>query len=393
MIGIFISILVVCIVLILFSRPRRRDGLAPEGGSRIKNALALAMVKSGTKKRPDWQSASLADGRVPVPEGVEEAHYNDSFVFQGADAEGNVLLTRLGFRGGGKEAEVWMWAAFSGERYANDERSVKLTSDADPQEIAAAGLSFEIVAEGEWELTFKGTLNGKPSEVKLNWKADAAMYCSADHMDPKGTALAMAEMPWGREYFERIRSEKQIRIEQGGLLTGTFRVDGRSYDVNMRGIRDHSWGKRDWTFLNRYLWTILALEKELEISGMKVKYLAVSPVDYGDSFKRLASGWIAGDEGVLPVSYTTDLMDIGGNGVIPGRFTLKFRVPGSELLIMEVERRQPEIPWIVQGGGFEVNEAWCGVTINGVKGAGLSEFGYAADRGYLRPFEDEDADN
>ena len=387
MTAIFVSILVVCIVLIAFSRPRRRDGLAPEGGSRIKNALAIAMVKSGAKKRPEWQSVSLADVRVPIPEGLEEAHYNDSFVFQGADSQGNVLLTRLGFRDGGKDAEVWMWGAFNGERYSNDERYVKLTSDANSLDIAAAGLSFELIREGEWCLTYKGTLNGKLSEVNLNWKADAAMYCSADHMDPRGTALAMAEMPWSREYFERIRSEKQVRIEQGGILTGTFKVDGRSFDVNMRGIRDHSWGKRDWTYLNRYLWTVLALDEETEIAGIKVKYLAVSPVDYGDSFKRLASGWIAGDDDVLPVSFATDLMEIGGDGIIPGKFTLKFRVPGSKLLTLEVDRRQPEIPWVMQGGGFEVNEAWCGVTLNGVKGVGLSEFGYAGDRGYSRPFE------
>jgi len=388
MTAVFVPILVVCIVLIAFSHPRRKDGLSPEGGSRVKNAIALAMVKAGNKNRPDWQSASLADGRVPVPQGVEEANYNDSFVFQGADADGNVLLTRMGFRSGGKEAEVWMWGVFDGERYANDEHLLKLTSDADPQEIAAGGLRFELITPGEWKLTYSGTLNGKPSEVILNWKADAAMYCSADHMDPKGTAMAMAEMPWSREYFERLRSEKQVRIEQGGILTGTFTVDGRSFDVNMRGIRDHSWGKRNWAYLNRYLWTILALNEPADIAGIQVKYLAVSPVDYGDSFRRLASGWIAGDEGVLPVSFSTDLMEVGGDGVIPGKFTMKFRVPGSDVITLDVDRRQPEMPWLVQNAEFEVNEAWCGITLNGVKGAGLSEFGYAADRGYHRPFED-----
>lgn len=392
MAAIFISILIVCIVLILFSRPRRRDGLAPEGGNRIKNALAVAMVKSGTKKRPDWQSADLADGRVPVPEGVEKANYNDSFVFQGADADGNVFLTRLGFRAGGSEAEVWVWAAIGGDRFANDERWVKLTSEAEPSAIEAAGLKYELIRAGEWRLSYKGTLNGEPSEMNLIWKAEAAMYCSADHMDPKGTALAMAEMPWSREYFERIRSEKQIRIEQGGILAGSFKAGDRSFDIDMKGIRDHSWGKRDWTYLNRYLWTVLALDEEIEIAGLKVSYLAVSPVDYGDSFKRLASGWVAGPDGVLPVSFATDLMEVGGDGVIPEKFVLKFRTPGSELLTLEVDRKQPEIPWVMQGKGFEVNEAFCRVSLNGISGVGLSEFGYAADRGYHRPFETGDED-
>jgi hypothetical protein len=384
---IFLSVLVVCIVLLAFSHPRRRDGLVPEGGTRVKNVIAFLMVKAGARRRPEWQSAEPADHRVPVPDGVEKEHYNDSFVFQGADSRGNVLLTRLGFRGGNREAELWFWGVFDGYRYANDQHQAGLSVDADPAAISAAGLTYEHRGNGEWHIRYRGPLNGAPAEADLTWKADAAMYCSAEHMDLKGTSRAMAEMLWSKEYFKRIRSEKQVRIEQGGLLTGTVKTTDQVFHVNMRGIRDHSWGKRDWTFLNRYLWTVLALDEEIEIAGMKVTYLAVSPVDYGDSFKRLASGWIAGPGGVKPVSYSTDLMEIGGDGLIPERFTLKFRVPGSPVLELEVDRRQPEMPWYVQNGGFEINEAWCRVTLNGVKGYGLSEFGYASNRGYNRPME------
>ena len=318
--------------------------------------------------------------------------YNDSFVFQGADSEGNVFLTRLGFRSGNREAEIWFWGVDAGKRYANDVRHIGLPPDADAAAIAAGGLSYEKIGEGEWRIRYEGTLNGEVSSADLIWKADAAMYCSADHMDPKGTARAMAEMPWSREYFERIRSEKQVRIEQGGLLSGRIEFGGQKIDINMRGIRDHSWGKRDWNFLNRYMWTVLALDEETEIAGIKVKYLAVSPVDYGDSFKRLASGWIAGNDGVKPVSFSTSLMDIGEDGVIPADFTMKFRVPGSGLLSLSVERRQPEIPWLVQGRDFEINEAWCGISLDGVKGVGLSEFGYAGGRNYHRPFESGEAE-
>ena len=386
---ILISIVIVCVVLLLFSRPRRRDGLAPEGGSRLKNLAAILMVRAGNRRRPPWQSAAPADRRVPVPDGVERSQYNDSFVFQGSDAAGNTLLTRLGFRGGGTEAELWFWGAFDGGRAANDTRLVSLESDADPEVIAAGGLSYAKSGAGEWRIGYRGSLDGVDSEVDLTWTADAAMYCSAEHMDPVGTAKAMAEMPWSRDYFARISSEKQVRIEQGGRLTGTVRRGDDSWTVDMRGIRDHSWGKRDWSFLNRYLWTVLALEEPLEIAGLKVTYLAVSPVDYGDSFKRIASGWVAGPSGVLPVSFATDLMEIGGDGTIPQLFTLRFRVPGSEVLTLEVDRRQPEMPWLVQNGAFEVNEAWCGIRLNGVPGYGLSEFGYAAGRGYRRPFDED----
>ena len=104
-----LAILIVCLGLLLFSRPRSRKNLVPEGGPRIKNALAWLMVKSGEKRRESWQDVRLADSRVPVPDGVDEEMYNDSFVFQGADADGNVFLTRLGFRNGGREVEIWFW--------------------------------------------------------------------------------------------------------------------------------------------------------------------------------------------------------------------------------------------------------------------------------------------
>ncbi len=382
-----LSVVAVCVLLLAFSRPRRRDGLAPEGGSRIKNALAVAMVKSGDRRRPAWQSAELSDQRVPVPEGVEEANYNDSFVFQGSDAEGNVLLTRLGFRGGGKVAEVWFWAVVNGEKFANREQRAVLSPDASKDEIAATGLKYEKTADGLWSIAYDGKLNGVPSSARLSWRSDSAMYCSADHMDHRSTALSMAEMPWNREYFQRIRSEKQVRIEQGGILTGSLSVGEKQFDIDMRGIRDHSWGKRDWTYLNRYLWTVMALDEELNVAGVPFRYLAVSPVDYGDSFKRLSSGWLAGKNSVLPVTFCTDPVEIGSDGVIPSRFALRFRVPGSELLTLELERRQPEMSWLVQNSSFEINEAWCGFTLEGKKGFGLSEFGYAADRGYFRPFE------
>ena len=390
MILIIISVVVLCLVFVLLSRPRRRDGLVPEGGSRIKNALAIAMVKSGGRNKPEWQSAAPADARVPVPEGVGVKDYNDSFVFQGADADGNVFLTRLGFRDGGENVEIWFWGAFGGRRFVNDDQFITGLGDADQTTVSAPHLSYERIGEGEWRIRFDGTLDGKAAKADLTWKADAPMYCSADHMDAKSMALAMAEMPWSREYFDRIGSEKQVRIEQGGSLTGSIDAGGEAIPVKMIGVRDHSWGKRDWQFLNRYIWTVLAMDEPVEIAGIKVRYLAIYAVDYGDSFKRLSSGWIAGDGGVLPVTHTVDLMDVGNDGVIPEKFNLDFRVPGSGKCVMEVDRRQPEVPWMLAGGRFEVNEAYCSVVLNGTRGYGCAEFGYAGGRGYGRPFETEE---
>ena len=392
MVPIIIGVLAASVVLVLFSRPRSRQGLAPEGGSRLKNAAALLLTKAGPRNLEDWRTIDNCDNRVPVPEGVEEANYNDSFVFQGADAGGNIFLTRLGFRNAGREVEVWFWGSDGGERYANDERFIARDSDPDPDGISAGGLTYEKLEDGVWKISFAGSINGQEGRGELIWKADAAMYFSPVHMDPRSTARAMAEMPWSRDYFESLRSENAVRIEQGGRLRGEISFGGRTVKLEMKGIRDHSWGKRDWNFITRYMWTILSLEQPTEICGVEARYLAISPVDYGDNFKRMATGWIAGSDEVKPVAYITDMAHIGNDGVIPGRFELKFRSPDARPVTIDVERRQPEMPWIVFDGRFEVNEAWCGVKVNGTRAYGVAEFGYSADRGYNRPFEKGDVD-
>ena len=385
---VIIVILAAVFLFMLFSNPAHNSDLVPQGGKRIKNMLSFLMVKSGIKHLPEWQTVKNADNRLEIPEGVDKEQFNDSFVFQGSDNSGNVFLARIGFRGGGKEAEVWFWGVFDGKKYVNDTRLVKF-NEPDLSGMSAGGLEFIKTGSNTWQIKYNGTLNGNPAEVKLNWTNKSAIYSSAENMSIKSTALAMAEMPWSREYFEKLRSEKQARIEQGGIVSGTVKADGKEYTLNMKGIRDHGWGKRNWSYINRYIWIIVSLNREIEIAGEKINYLVISPVDYGETFKRLASGWLGGKDTILPVDSTTDLALIGEDGVIPEKFNIQFEVPGSDVLTMSVVRKAPEMPWIVQNGAFEVNEAWCAVEINGVKGTGLAEFGYAAGRGYNRPFETE----
>ena len=62
---------------------------------------------------------------------------------------------------------------------------------------------------------------------------------------------------------------------------------------------------------------MLAFDEPVELFGMKAKYMGISPVNYGDSFRRITTGWVAGDDEVKPVCYATDLLHIGNDGVIP----------------------------------------------------------------------------
>lgn len=380
----FIAVL----ILLLVTRPFKGK-LLPRGGPRYKILLALLLLKLGSFKREDKLGFEYANRRVPALPGTDPEHYNDSFVFQASDEEGRLFMTRLGFRGGGREAEVWLWMVIDGKKYVNVKELVPLKGSDDGISIEAAGLSYHCLDDenNTWRIRYDGKM--KPGNIQckvdVTFTASSAMYHSGIHMDPMTVARAMSEMPWSREYFERLSSENQTRIEQGGQLTGTVTLGTRKHKLDMLSIRDHSWGKRDWTFINRYIWNVISFTEDVMIKGRAYNYMVYTTVDYGTTFKHLVSGWIAGKDTVLPIIKATDMTNLGVDGEIPEFFLVKFKPKGGPVLHLKHHRLQPEQPWMTHDGKFEVNEAYCGARIGMSGGVGMSEFGFTMDRGYNRP--------
>jgi len=362
--------------------------LRPHGGGWLKNCLGWMLIKAGSARTGKKQvGLSEIDTRVPIPEGVQEDHYNDSFVFKGSDTKGNLIMTRLGYRGGGKNCEVWLWMSLEGKKYVIpvDYLAVDPTEQ---QSLSAGGLTYTCIdrEKGEWRIQYKGKINpgNKPCELDCVYRPVSSMYHSGMHMDAMTFAKSIAEMKWSREFFHNLRSESQTRIEQGGTLIGSVRIGSSSHAVDMLSIRDHSWGKRKWTFINRYIWNVICLTEELVIKGKSYRYLVFTTVKYGTTFEHLTSGWIAGEDSVLPIVASSDMAFLGDDGTIPSVFSCYFQPKGSVPLEMKVRRSSIEHSWYMQEKKFEVCEAWCSVDVEGVSGAGMSEFGYNLTEGYNR---------
>jgi hypothetical protein len=341
-------------------------------------------------QRPQQIRADRAriDQRVPPAVGQERL-YNDSFVFQGSSPDGVLVMTRLGLRGAGDEAEAWLWIELDGRKLVIPRAEVPAEGR---DVLAAGGLRYTRDAmRDRWRVQYDGPLSGGPRvgaarcELDLEYRPTTARYLSSEHMDPLATGKAMAEMPWSRAYFRRLRSERQVRMEQGGTLSGSITLDGARRELALSAIRDHSWGKRDWTFLNRYIWNIVSLDAPLELGGEPFTHLCYTTVDYGDSFSHLVSGWIAGPRAVLPIVAASDMGALAADGVIPRRYPIAFQPRGQRPLCGEVERSSVDHSWMMQDGAFEVNEAYCRVQLEGVSGHGMSELGFARQSGIARP--------
>ena len=333
---------------------------------------------------------SQANQRIPPLPGRPLQNYNDSFVFQGSDASGNLIMTRLGFREDGSMVEVWLWMVIKGSKYAMTDNYVKLDKP-NAKTIEAKGLVFNCIddANNTWRITYRGPISPDVTHCELDviFKAESLMYHSGIHMNVMTFAKAMAEMKWSRDYFKHLSSETQCRIEQGGTMTGSIIFDGDKLDIDMLSIRDHSWGKRNWAFMKRYIWNILCLEEDLVINGRKFRYLVYATVNYGNTFRHLVTGWIAGKENVLPIVAASDMAQLGEDGIIPEKFETKFRARGSPVFTIKTSRSKSEHSFFTQENQFEICEAHCTISINGIRGYGMSEFGYVKGLGYNRPFE------
>ena len=396
---VFIIIIIAAAVILLFliTKPVQKYSMCPRGGPRWKNCLGYLLIRAGVKRgKTDTVTDPVQiNSRVPAPEGTPEDQYNDSFVFQGADEKGNLVMTRIGFRDGGKLAEVWLWMSLNGTKFYNSNQFIRFDTP-DISGLEAGGLRFQCTDKnrGQWRIEWEGALEPGPADcsVALHFTPDSKLYHSGIHMDIRAFARAMAEMDWSKQFFENLRSENQTRIEQGGTLAGSITIGGKTTHVEMRGVRDHSWGKRKWSFIKRYIWNVLSFSEGISLGGNTYRYLVYTTVNYGTSFRCLVSGWIGGDDSVLPIVAATDQAQLGEDGVIPEQFTCRFKPKGCGAVELTVFRNGLEQSWFMQNGEFEVCEAYCTFKAKGPEGAGsgvgMSEFGYSKAAGYSKRFID-----
>jgi hypothetical protein len=365
----------------------QEPGIRPLGGPLWKNLAAWAVISGGSMLEQNQLGLEHRNSLVPPAPGTDPTNYNDSFVFEGSGRGGELVMTRIGLRDGSRWAEVWLWLVVDGVKYWLPRAEVELDGRS-LRPIEAGGLRYQCTddARDRWRLTGAVELEpeGVPCELDLEFTPRSACYHSGVHMNAAGFARAMAEMPWSRRYFDKLRSENQCRIEQGGWLTGAVTLGGRRRPLELLCIRDHSWGKRDWTFINRYIWNVVSLEQDLVVGPHRFRDLVCSTVDYGSTFEHLVTGWIAGEDEVVPIVAASDMASIGGSGTIPAEFTVRFCPQGCPSFEMQLRRSQPEHSWFTQSGGFEICEAHCSVDIEGAPGYGMSEFGYRVVDGERR---------
>jgi len=221
----------------------------------IKKWIAIKMV--GRSKQRSLSIDQLEVKHLNI--GIKS--FNDSSYFAGISKEGFSFVTRQSFRND-KHNENWMMVHIPEEGvfgFENREMEEK-------EGFSQGELLYKCIKPGEnWQLNYNGSLpqNNNTGQLKmdLNWQSVAPIVV----FDKIGTTAKqvgtqIAKEKWDSNFFKKLKELDQVHYEQAGKLSGLFEWNGVKHNLDFVGVRDHSWGVRNWEDWDRHFWILGLLE-------------------------------------------------------------------------------------------------------------------------------------
>jgi hypothetical protein len=127
------------------------------------------------------------------------------------------------------------------------------------------GLTYECLEPNErWRLTFDGELARAPD--KGGRRVDTDLFDTEATQSFEQVPVSF-DLEWeagspSYRYYDRKSVEPMFsgHLDQTGLTSGTVEIDGNSMHVEGYGVRDHSWGTRNWQWPAMWRYVTIARE-------------------------------------------------------------------------------------------------------------------------------------
>ena len=146
-----------------------------------------------------------------------------------------------------------------------------------------------------------------------------------------------------------------MHYEQPGQIAGTLVIDGKNMDIALPAMRDHSYGKRDWNYMNRHFWLMALFEDGSSLNANMVGY----PV-----LRELQTGYLISKEGRTCVEAVHIVGDVPPNAV-PESFTCRITLlDGTVLKLNCTKETQFEFPFC--DGNYTIYEGIGSFELGGV---------------------------
>ncbi len=171
--------------------------------------------------------------------------WSESYYFNFVDPESKIgMFTRMGFRPGNGWADALHVIYLEGRRVAftYGRRDIEQDLSLYDGDLSAGALSLECVAPHErWQIRYAGPAQDIP---------DGEVLLIRSKQRPEGWfEPAELEMSLDFECLTRPHYASQGEhghFEQSGRVTGEIRLGNDTWQVDGYGVRDKSWGPRDW---------------------------------------------------------------------------------------------------------------------------------------------------
>jgi hypothetical protein len=221
----------------------------------LKQILAVYMTRRGKKR--DFSFEELEIKHVQP----DKRSFNDSSYFAGISKEGFVFVTRQAFRVD-KPNENWMMVSIPGEGvWGFENRKLK-----EGKGFKQGDLEYICTQPGDkWKIKYKGKLPQGDLQEQINLDVDWVGAAPIVVFDKVGTTALqvgkqIANEKWTRQYFNKLRELDQVHYEQAGKMNGVIEWKGKKHELEFIGVRDHSWGVRNWEDWDRHFWLLGLLE-------------------------------------------------------------------------------------------------------------------------------------
>ncbi|XP_023174507.2 uncharacterized protein LOC111601896 [Drosophila hydei] len=309
----------------------------------------------------------------------------DVVSFMAANAAGEKLMISLERRRRGVlKAALYLWLP-SGKLYMLPKLPdmVHFTNDGSEESIEFRGAGFHIYPEQSmrlWRIKYFGQLRCESELVDV--QLDVQFNSQAEHFnynrDLSSSLIAdsVAREAWDESFYGLLKSvghiiEKRTHYEQHGQLKGSIALGQRELQLELHGIRDHSFGtERCLSSINRYVYFALLLD---DGSSMVVGNLS-QPSFFLSSLKV---GYVCTSEGVyLPITASNfELYSYGEKGIPPQH--QNFIVDTAERsYLVQIRVEHSAVRYV--GGDWEskVYNQFVACTVNGIAGQGHAEYLY-----------------
>ncbi len=326
----------------------------------LKERLFCRILEKRRRANPfDAQSAEL----FTPPKDADEFH-NNSYYFSCHDMAGNSLLLRHAQRGQ-KSTEVWLaYKDAKGNTYINEQQLY--IGEAPPSAVVCKEVSKA------WDFSYIGNLKNMQSGKTVSAKITGEFLATADifdfgyHLDSRVIAKSIAKEKWSKAFFAALKENNQVHYEQPGKVSAFITIGTKTTNLNMPAMRDHSYGKRDWNYMNKHFWLMAIFEDESHLNANMVSYPAV---------KRLETGYLVETHtvGVEQAELDTKMPTLG----VPQEFSYRAKLLSGKSIVVNCKCEAVfEFPF----GGYTIYEGIGAFDLAGKKGRGVLEFGYNDDK-------------